>query len=126
MNENTVVHGPDRLRVHRLAVDLEEQVHALLKDAQCSAALAAQLRRAAESLVLNIAEGSAHFAAGRRLYHYQTAHASAAECVAAITRLRPRNPQLNIFRARATAEMVSAMLVGLVHSQQNRVRPPTH
>jgi four helix bundle protein len=122
MGEHTKVHGPERLRVYGLALSLAEQVESLLCNARCTGSLADQLQRAADSVVLNIAEGSAHFSPGRKLYHYQTAHGSSAECVAALMRLRTQNPELNVFRARATGEMVSGMLVGLIHAQQARVR----
>ena len=114
MTEDTIARGPDRLRAYKLARSLADQVVALLSEADCSALHANQLRRATESLVLNIAEGSAHFSAARRLYHYQTAHADAVECAAALTRLRRRNPKLNIFRARTTAEIIASMLAALV------------
>jgi four helix bundle protein len=122
MSEHMRVHGPERLRVYGLALSLAGQVESLLSEARCSTSLADQLQRAADSVVLNIAEGSAHFSPGRKLYHYQTAHGSAAECVAALTRLRAQNPNLNIFRARTTADMISGMLVGLIHAQQARIK----
>ena len=114
MSERNVVQGPDRLRAYKLARSLADQIAANLAEATCSPLHANQLRRSAESLVLNIAEGTAHFGATRRLYHYQTAHADAVECAAALTRLRRRNPKLNIFRARTTAEIIASMLAALV------------
>ena len=41
--------------------------------------MADQLRRSAESIVLNIAEGAGHYSPGRKIYHYQLARGSAGE-----------------------------------------------
>jgi hypothetical protein len=49
--------------------------------------MADQLRRSAESIVLNIAEGAGHYSPGRKIYHYQLARGSAGECIAALTHL---------------------------------------
>ncbi|MGH7445996.1 MAG: four helix bundle protein, partial [Longimicrobiales bacterium] len=79
-------HGPERLRVYQLALQLGDQVDALLREARCTHSQANQLGRAADSTALNIAEGCAHFSPGRKIYFYQTAHGSAAECIAVIAR----------------------------------------
>lgn len=113
MAEHTRTRGPDRLRAYKLARSLADQIDAIVREAERSPLHAAQLRRAAESLVLNIAEGSARFGA-HRLHHYRTARADAVDCAVHLTRLRTRNPHLNIFRARTTAEIVASMLAGLI------------
>ena len=119
---NDTTHGPERLRVYALAVHLGELIDDLLTETRCRATLASQIRRAADSLVLNIGEGSAHFSPGRKLYHYQTALGSVAEVIAGLARLRVRHPNANIFRARNTADLISAMLTALIHTQQNRLK----
>jgi four helix bundle protein len=54
--------------------------------------MADQLRRSAESIVLNIAEGAGHYSPGRKIYHYHLACGSAGECIAALTHLYRRKP----------------------------------
>jgi four helix bundle protein len=119
-NTSPPVHGPERLRVYQLALTLGEQIDQVLRRSRCAMSLASQLRRTTDSVVLNIAEGCAHFSPGRKLYHYQTAHGAATECVAALARMRTRNPTVDLNTPRATAELVSAMLVSLIHTQQAR------
>jgi four helix bundle protein len=82
--------------------------------------LADQLTRAGESVVLNIAEGAAHFSPGRKSYHYGIAHGSAAECVAALSRIHRRNPTPAVENARRAANMVGVMLHALIQAQQRR------
>jgi four helix bundle protein len=73
-----------------------------------------QLTRAAESIVLNIAEGAAHLSTGKKRYHYQIAYASAHECIAAVTRLHDRYPTLDVRRIRRSADMICVMLMPLI------------
>jgi hypothetical protein len=54
--------------------------------------IAGHLRRSAESIVLNIAEGAGHYSPGRMIYHYQLARGSAGECIAALTHLYRASP----------------------------------
>jgi four helix bundle protein len=115
-------HGPERLRVYHLALELCDQVEALLRVARCSVSRADQARRSSESVVLNIAEGSAHFSPGKKIYHYQIALGEAAECIAAMSLMRRRNPHIDIRLPRQTAELVSAMLVALIRTQEHRRR----
>jgi four helix bundle protein len=117
-------HGPDGLRVYRLALSFAEQVSALVAGARCSRSLAEQLERAAESVVLNIAEGAAHFTPGMKLNHYRIAHASAGECLGGLDLLRRRDRTLNTFPARRNAEVISVLLTALIHHQQTRKSPP--
>jgi four helix bundle protein len=114
------IHGPERLRVYHLALELAEVIDTVLRNARCTQSLADQARRTADSIVLNIAEGSALFSPGRKLYHYETALGSAGECIAALSRLRRRNPGLDLNRPRRMAELISAMLVALIRTQQKR------
>jgi four helix bundle protein len=101
-------------------MELAEVLEELLRKASCTLSLADQGRRTADSIVLNIAEGSALFSPGRKIYHYETALGSAAECIGVLARLRRRNPHLDLTRARRLAELISAMLVSLIHTQENR------
>jgi four helix bundle protein len=78
--------------------------------------IADPLRRSAESIVLNFAEGAGQYSPGRRIHHYQLARGFAGECIAALTHLYRRNPSEMIASSRGSANMVSAMLTALVHS----------
>lgn len=112
--------GAEGLRVYHLALGLASQVDEILEAVHCRRGLADQLRRAADSVVLNIGEGAAHFSPGRKLYHYQTAHGSAAECIAALTLIAQRHRHPAAHRARNTANMISTMLMGMIQTQEKR------
>jgi four helix bundle protein len=72
----------DRLDAYTVAVDLARFVRALPARAG-EAPLYSQLRRAADSVALNVAEGASR--AGRdRQAHFLIARGSAAECAAAL------------------------------------------
>jgi four helix bundle protein len=86
------LYGPERLRVYQLALMFACQMDRALREVGCGSALSIQLVRAAESIILNIAEGAAHFSPGRKRYSYQIAHGSAGECIAALTRLKISTP----------------------------------
>jgi four helix bundle protein len=113
-------HGPDGLRVYQLALRLVEQVTGLVAGARCSRSLADQLERASESVVLNIAEGAAHYTPGMKLNHYRIAHASAGECLGGLDLLRRRDRRVNTSPARRNAEVISVLLTALIHHQQTR------
>ena len=106
--------GPERLRVYHLALAFARQVDALLRRLRLRSSLADQLTRAAESIILNIAEGAAHFSPGKKRYHYRLAHGSASECIGALTRLRDRYPGLDVRTLRRTADMICVMLMPLM------------
>ena len=115
--------GPEKLRVYHLAQDLGTAVDAVLCGYVRHDSLADQLSRAANSVILNIAEGAAHHSPGRKVFHYQTAHGSAAECIEALTRLHRRHPSPALRSARRIANMVCIMLTSLIHAQEKRRRP---
>ena len=114
-------HGPERLRVHDLALQFAERLEDLLSGARCTASLRDQMARAAESALLNIAEGSAHSSPGKKAYHYELAHGSMAECVAGLLILRRRDPRIDVQPVRRNADMICVMLRSLVR----RFRDPT-
>jgi four helix bundle protein len=113
-------HGAEGLRVYDLALRLTDQAEMLVRGARCSRSLGEQLIRAADSVVLNIAEGAAHHAPRQKLRHYRIAHASAGECLAAIELVRRRDRNANPFPARRNAHLVSVMLCALIKQQENR------
>ena len=120
MSGKTRCYGPEGLRVYELALSFAAKMDDLLAVARCSASLRDQLERAAESAVLNIAEGAGHVSPGRKAYHYQLAHGSFAECSGGLPLLQRRNPNLNleIRSARRTSDMACKMLTPLIRRYQ--------
>ena len=110
----------ERLRVYWLALELARDVDAVSRLARIFGSLAGQLTRAANSVVLNIAEGAAHFSAGKKIYHYQLAYGSAEECIAALRRIQQHRPAVSVEREIRKANMVMMMLVRLIQTQQQR------
>jgi len=73
----------ERLEVYRLAVDVARRVRAA-RWPRRTAHIRDQAVRAAESVVLNIAEGVGRGPGDARTNHHSIAFASAAECLAAL------------------------------------------
>lgn len=121
--ETTGASPAERLRVYHLALRLNDQIHELVGQSECSPARADQVRRSADSVVLNIAEGAAQFSPGQKIRYYQIAYGSTAECLAGIELLRRSNPRLLIQPARYNARMVQTMLVSLIDHQELRRSP---
>ena len=112
--------GPERLRVCDLAQRLCEQVDELLRGVQCSAALADQTRRCADSALLNTAEGAGHSQPAKKAYHYELAHGSVWECHAAVERIGRLNRGVNVKPITNTAQMVAVMLAALIRTWRAR------
>jgi four helix bundle protein len=106
--------GPERLRVYDLSLQLVDSVNSLLARARCSRSLRVQLQRCSESVVLNIAEGAAHFGARQKAHFYRIARASTGECIGGLDLLARRDRRLDIHRARHIAAMTSLMLARLI------------
>jgi four helix bundle protein len=113
--------GPKRLRVYHLALRFVREAEDLLRRTHCAKALADQLSRAAYSIVLNIAEGAAHYQTGHKLNRYRSAHGSAVECQAALQLLAGSSADPRIKHVLKKAEMISIMLVALIRSLENRI-----
>jgi four helix bundle protein len=112
---NGRLHGPERLRVYHLALAFARKVDSALREVRCRSSLSNQLIRAVESIILNIAEGAGHFSPGLKRHHYQIAHASADECIAALTRMAGLYPRLDLRYLRRDADMICVMLNALIH-----------
>jgi four helix bundle protein len=110
-------HGPERLRVFQLALQLAAEVDAAVAATRCIEALAGQSARAADSVVLNIAEGAGHFTPGRKANFYRFAHGSTYEVIGALLRMRQIRPGPEVTRALRTAHMVGTMLNALIRAQ---------
>lgn len=118
------VGGPERLRVYRLAQEFARATDDITRRVRMSRSLADQLERAANSVVLNIAEGAGHFSPGRKAAHYEIARASGYECIAILTRLETRRPTPAVRSARASANLICIMLTSLIRTQSTRNNPP--
>ncbi len=79
----------EQLRVYGMAVDFAHWSQGAAVG-QARSHIRDQVRRAAESVVLNIAEGSGHPIGNARRNHYRMAKASAAECCACLDIIRPK------------------------------------
>jgi four helix bundle protein len=120
MSERRTATGAEKLRVYNVAVDLAACVRTLVAGARCSLALADQIRRAADSVVLNIAEGAGHYRAGLKAQHYRSARASLSEVVAALELLQCEDPRINTRLARRHTGAIAALLLGLIRTQESR------
>ena len=121
---NTTRRGPEGLRVYWLALDFLAAIDRLLQRVPVKGTLGDQLRRAAESIVLNIAEGAAH-TRGKRVQHYEIAHASVHECIAALHAFAQRYPRLTIKLELRMANMLSVMQVALLKTERGRDDSPS-
>jgi four helix bundle protein len=120
MANDSVRRGPEGLRVYWLALDFLSAVDGLIERLPTKGTLGEQLRRAAESIVLNIAEGAAHIAAGTKIYHYELAYASAHECLAALHALGRRYTSVSMKVELRMVNMICVMLVSLIKRERER------
>ena len=79
-----MVFDHDRLDVYRAAIQFVKLADDLLGQAQGRAYLADQLRRAATSIALNVAEGAGEFSPKDKARFYRMARRSATECAAVL------------------------------------------
>lgn len=115
--ENGKEFGPERLRVYHLALAFARNVERVLFRCRCHPSLRDQLRRAAQSVILNIAEGSGHYSGRKKAWHYHIAYGSVAECIGGLTRLAEQNPHRNLRFLRRDADMINVMLLALIRTQ---------
>ena len=113
----------ERLDVYRTAIEflvLAEEIASSLPRGR--AYLADQLRRAATSIPLNVAEGAGEFAPADKARFYRFARRSATECAAIldVCRLLRLAGQAQLVQARELLYRIVAMLTALVL----RIREP--
>jgi len=107
----------ERLDVYRVAIEfliVADQIAAAMPKGRSY--LADQLRRAASSIPLNVAEGAGEFSAGDKARFYRMARRSGTECAAIIDTCRALNlnaPEL-LFQGRALLLRMAAMLTAMV------------
>ena len=112
--------SPGQLRVYHLALDLCDEVEAIVKRARCARSLKDQAVRCAHSIVLNIAEGAGHVSPGKKIYHYQLAHGESWECIAALGRIKKADPRSHTTGANHKAKLVSRSLTSLCRKWETR------
>jgi len=93
-------------------------VDQVVRDCRVHKDLAIQLVRAADSTILNLAEGAGNYSPGRKRFHYEIAHGSAAKCIAALTRILRQRHCSHAVDARRKANMLCVMLARLSARQK--------
>jgi four helix bundle protein len=106
--------GPGQLRVYHLALDLCDEVEAIVKQARCAPSLKDQVLRCAHSVVLNIAEGAGNMSPGKKTYHYQLANGESWECIAGLRLIKHADPRCYTAGANHKAKLVSRLLTSLI------------
>jgi four helix bundle protein len=105
-----------KLSVYQKAVDLNEILFTLLRDKRIEHALLDQLKRAAISIALNIAEGGGRFTKADKCRFYVIARGSAFE-VTACLELAERLRQISVLECQPIQfkiEEIARMLCGLI------------
>ena len=109
--------GYDDLRVHQAAVLLRDEVDAIIKSIFGNRVTLAQLDRAAESVLLNIAEARGQRTPGQRCTFYGIARGSADETRRCLQTLVRRNAVAaeRVFRAIGLTYTIGKMLTALIN-----------
>ena len=100
-----------KLDVYRVACEFVRWVEALEPPLRGNANLRDQLRRAAQSVVLNVAEGANQESLGARRRHYRIAKGSAGECDAVLDLVEASG--VEVASGRRLNDRVGAMLARL-------------
>jgi len=115
----------EKLEVYEKALELVEEVHSATDiSSQGYGHIVSQLRRAATSIPLNIAEGFGRFNEGEKRRFYQIARASCYECVAALDLChRCRVIDEDVFSSmKSRSDEVGRMLTGLIKAVERRAQ----
>ena len=113
----------ERLVVYRRACEFLAQSAGLLRClTRGEAHLADQLRRAGDSVLLNLCEGAGRTAGREKAHHYDIARGSATECAAALAifAIRGLASRPDIAAARSLLHEVVCMLTALARSARER------
>jgi four helix bundle protein len=120
-------YDPEKLLVHRLALELNRMVEPLARRAAASGRrdLADQLQRAAASIPLNIAEGAAEFPPAEKARFYRMARRSAEETRTALRLIAAcaAIPDAAIAPARHLTTRLTILLLNLIKSMHNKANP---
>ena len=107
----------DDLRVHQAAILLRDEVDAIIKSVYGNRNTLGQLDRAAESVLLNIAEARGQRTPGQRCSLYGIARGSADEtrgCLQTLVRRRAIGAE-RVFRAIGLTYTIGKMLTALIN-----------
>jgi four helix bundle protein len=106
----------EKLTVYQKAKEFDESILSLCSDKAIDRIIANQLKRAALSIALNIAEGTSRYSKADRRNFYVIARGSAFECVAAFDILHNRkNINRDIYNDfYKKAEELSMMLFAMI------------
>jgi four helix bundle protein len=114
----------EKWKVYRLALELREIAAELstVRVRGCASDLD-HLRRAASSVLLNIAEGSLYPLKGKKLDFYRTARASTGEYNAALMVLEGPHPKRRLIEhARDTSDHTAALITNLIASVERHYK----
>lgn len=104
-----------KLAVYRRALEAYQALDAIARHVPGARDdLRDQLRRAASSVVLNIAEGAGEFKPAEKARFYRMARRSSAECAAVLDILATTHPEISTDAAEGKLSEVAAMLTALV------------
>lgn len=123
-NTNPTRFAHERLHVYRVSLDLLGGVERLAASfPRGHGDLKDQLRRAAAAVVLGIAEAAARMHARDKATRFGVARGECGECAAAldIARVIGIASDAETHRLQQLADRVSAMLMGLIRSEQRRI-----
>ena len=112
----------EKWKVYRLALELRDIVAELSKSrVRGSASDYDQLRRAASSVILNLAEGALHQSKGKKIEFYRVALGSVGECNAAFTLLQRTHKERRLIQyARGVCDHTAALITNLIASVERR------
>lgn len=125
--DSTVVFAHERLAVYRRTCEFLTGVRSVLEGLpRGEAHLADQLRRAGDSVLLNLCEGAGRTGGADKAKFYDIARGSGTECAAilAVCAIRDLAAASEIARLRRLLAEVVAMLTALARNARGRV-PPT-
>jgi four helix bundle protein len=121
-----VLFDHERLEVYRLAREFARLVHVLLGElGRGHSDSKDNLKRAAKSIMRNIAEGAGKWRVTDKIHFYHIARASATECAASLDELVDFGlvSERRIVGPKETLARVVAMLIAMIKSLESRDAP---
>ncbi|MEM9859631.1 MAG: four helix bundle protein [Bacteroidota bacterium] len=110
----------EKLNVYKKAKSFNSEIRTFIKEVKLDPTTTDQLRRAAFSIVLNLAEGSGRFSKADRRNFFVIARSSLFECVAILDVLKGESliDQQKFDHFYASAEEVSKMIFAMIKNLQ--------
>ena len=122
--DNPITFAHERLDAYAVALDFLADVAGLLRGLpRGEAAIGDQLRRAADSVLLNLCEGAGRRAGRDKARYYDIARGSGTECAAilAVLGVRGLAATVPVAAARRRVHRVVCMLTALARSARQRI-----